>query len=463
MMRKLKKIYHALPFSVRNAIGGIYGSLPENIRLGNAYGEMYQLLQKSDSWSQDEVREWQNRQLKQLLIHAYETTIFYHKQFQGAGFDPYKFRDREEMAQIPAIDKRTVQDNLTDMLSTAFTDKQRLKMTTGGTTGRQLIFYAQKRFTLAREKAYFDYLWGKAGYVPGKSERIILRNNVLPKGKLWQYDKKEKCLILDPFHMTDEICHKLIQKINDVHIPFFHVYLSSVLILADYMNRTGDFLKYRPQAIFASSENLYTGQREIVEKAFGCRMLLHYGHSEMCSVAGWCLTDNHYHLEELYGYTELLDEKQQVINAVDKMGEITATGFNNYVLPLIRYRTGDYAAYAESESDDCGFKGRILGDIEGRWRQEMLVTSQGNKISMTAINFHSDIFDHVRFYQFYQDAPGKVTMRIVKGWGYTKDDEQNIKNAVSEKLGEYLQMNIEYVEQIERAGNGKYRYIISAL
>ena len=78
-MRKLKKIYHALPFSVRNAIGGIYGSLPENIRLGNAYGEMYQLLQKSDSWSQDEVREWQNRQLKQLLIHAYETTIFYHK------------------------------------------------------------------------------------------------------------------------------------------------------------------------------------------------------------------------------------------------------------------------------------------------------------------------------------------------------------------------------------------------
>lgn len=462
-MSKLKKIYHALPFSVRNVIGGIYGSLPENIRLGGAYGEMYQLLQKSDSWSQDEVREWQNRKLKQLLIHAYETTIFYHKQFQKAGFDPYRFRDRDEMARIPAIDKRTVQDNLTDMLSTAFKDNQRLKMTTGGTTGRQLIFYAQKRFTLAREKAYFDYLWGKAGYVTGKSERIILRNNVLPKGKLWQYDKKEKCLILDPFHMTDEICHKLIQKINEVQIPFFHVYPSSVLMLADYMNRTGDFLTYTPKAIFASSENLYTGQREIVEKAFGCRMLLHYGHSEMCSVAGWCMVDNHYHLEELYGYTELLDEKQQVIDDAGKMGEITATGFNNYVLPLIRYRTADYAAYEAPGKRACGYQGRILMSIEGRWRQEMLVTSQGNKISMTAINFHSDIFDHVRFYQFYQDTPGKVTMRIVKGGRYTKDDEQNIKNAVSEKLGEYLQMNIEYVEQIERAGNGKYRYIISAL
>lgn len=462
-MSIIKKIYHSCPYPLRNIVGGLYGNLPADIRLGNAYGQMYKLLKEADKWSQDETCAWQNKELKNLLIHAYETTKFYHNEFQEAGFNPYKFQDRDELSKIPAIDKVTVQKNLAEMLSNAFSDSQRMKMTTGGTTGRQLVFYAQKRFTLAREKAYFDYLWGKAGYIPGKSERIILRNNVLPKGKLWQYDKREKALILDPFHMTDEVCHMLVNKINNVQIPFFHVYPSSVLMLADYMNRTGDFLTYKPKAIFASSENLYTGQREIVEKAFGCRMLLHYGHSEMCSVAGWCIKDNHYHVEERYGYTEILDENQRIIDVAGKMGEITATGFNNYVLPLIRYRTADYAAYAEKESATCGYNGRILGDIEGRWRQEMLVTSKGNKISMTAINFHSDIFDHVRFYQFYQDAPGKVTMRIVKRGGYTKDDEQNIKNAVSKKLGEYLQMDIEYVEQIERAGNGKYRYIISAL
>ena len=89
------------------------------------------------------------------------------------------------------------------------------------------------------------------------------------------------------------------------------------------------------------------GQREIVETAFGCPMLLHYGHSEMCCVASWCLEENHYHLEELYGYTELLDAAQKVIIEPGQMGEITATGLNNYVLPLIRYRTADYAAYAE--------------------------------------------------------------------------------------------------------------------
>ena len=458
----LKKIYHSLPYSLQNVIGSAYSTLPADIRLGGAYGNMRQLLQKEEDWSQDEVREHQNAEIKRLLIHAYRTTKFYNKLMNEAGFDPEAFRDRDDLAKLPAITKATVQEHLDDMMSSAYTPRQRLKMTTGGTTGHQLVFYAQKRFTLAREKAFFDHLWSKADYVPDKSKRVILRNNVLPQGKLWIYDKREHALVLDPYHMTNDVCHRMIVKLNEERIPFFHVYPSSVLMLADYMNSTGDRLNYTPRAIFASSENLYTGQREIVEKAFGCRMLLHYGHSEMCSVAGWCLTENHYHLEEMYGYTELLDGDQRVISEPGKMGEITATGFNNYVMPLIRYRTADYAAYEENQAK-CGYTGRILHDIEGRWLQEMLITSKGNKISMTALNFHSDIFDHVRYYQFYQDTPGQVTMRIVRNPEYTVDDEAAIQNAMQAKLGEYLHMDIAYVDHIERAKNGKYRYIVSKL
>ena len=34
---------------------------------------------------------------------------------------------------------------------------------------------------------------------------------------------------------------------------------------------------------------------------------------------------------------------------------------------------------------------------------------------------------------------------------------------MQEKLGEYMTMDIDYVTEIERAKNGKYRYIISDL
>lgn len=458
----LRTIYGKLPLHFQQCVDDLWGAIPMNLKWGRAYGYMRELLRESDSWSQEQIRAWQNAAIKRLLLHAYRTTSFYHRMFDDAGFDPESFRDVSDLHRIPSITKKTVQDNMQDMLSNAFSLKQRIRMTTGGTTGRQLVFYAQKRFTLAREKAFFDHLWSKVGYIAGKSKKVVLRNNVLPKETLWQYNRREKSLILDPYHLTDDNCARIMEKLNDVQIPFFHVYPSSALMLSDYMNRTGDGLRYTPKAVFASSENLYMGQREIVEKAFGCPMLLHYGHSEMCCVASWCLIENHYHLEEMYGYTELLDEKQNGIVHSNQMGEITATGFNNYVLPLIRYRTADYAAYAENHGK-CNYLGRVLQNVEGRWMQEMLVTSKGNKISMTAINFHSDIFDRVKFYQFYQDTPGKVTMRIVKDVGYTQVDEEIIRQALGEKLGKFLHLDVAYVESVEKATNGKYRYIISTL
>ena len=449
----LREIYDSLPPLLQRGIDEVWSSIPPSIKLGTAYSDMRKLLSASDSWTQDQIHAWQNVAIKKLLQHAYSTTVFYRRIFDDAGFNPESFRDVSDLQRIPSITKQTVQENLQDMLSDAFSSKQQIRMTTGGTTGRQLVFYAQKRFTMAREKAFFDYLWSKVGYIAGTSEKVVLRNNVLPKGALWQYNHRDKSLILDPYHLTDDNCARIMEKLNEVQIPFFHVYPSSALMLADYINRTGNCLRYKPKAVFASSENLYMGQREIVETAFGCPMLLHYGHSEMCCVASWCLEENHYHLEEIYGYTELLDAAQKVITEPGQMGEITATGLNNYVLPLIRYRTADYAAYS----------GRVLQDVEGRWLQEMLVTSKGNKISMTAINFHSDIFDRVKFYQFYQDTPGKVTMRIVKNDGYTQMDETAIRHALEGKLGEFLDLEFSYVDAVEQTRNGKYRYIISKI
>ncbi len=458
----LREIYDNLPSSLQRGVDELWSAIPPSIKLGTAYNDMRKLLSTSDSWTQDQIHAWQNVAVKKLLQHAYSTTVFYRRIFDDAGFNPESFRDVSDLQRIPSITKQTVQENLQDMLSDAFSSKQQIRMTTGGTTGRQLVFYAQKRFTMAREKAFFDYLWSKVGYIAGTSEKVVLRNNVLPKGALWQYNHRDKSLILDPYHLTDDNCARIMEKLNEVQIPFFHVYPSSALMLADYINRTGNCLRYKPKAVFASSENLYMGQREIVETAFGCPMLLHYGHSEMCCVASWCLEENHYHLEELYGYTELLDAAQKVIIEPGQMGEITATGLNNYVLPLIRYRTADYAAYAEHNSK-CHYSGRVLQDVEGRWLQEMLVTSKGNKISMTAINFHSNIFDRVKFYQFYQDTPGKVTMRIVKNDGYTQMDETAIRHALEGKLGEFLDLEFSYVDAVEQTQNGKYRYIISKI
>ena len=458
----IKKIYKKMPTSICNVLDWGYGLVPRSVKYGSSYRIFLRQLREKERWTKEEVQSVQLKNLRNLLIHAYETTEYYKDVFDQVQFNPYLFSHFEELVRIPPIDKECVQENLKKMLSNKYSSSYRVPVTTGGTSGNQLKFYLQRNFTWNRERAYYDYLFAKVGYIAGKSLKAMITNNFIPNGKLWRYDYREKTLLIDTYHLTDENCKKIIEQFNKEKILFFHAYPSAILILAEYMERHCDWLNYQPKAIFASSENLYMGQREVIERAFGCRLLHFYGHTEMSGAAGFCLQSNHYHIEELYGYMELLDKNNQRINVADKRGEIVVTGFNNYVLPLIRYKTGDYSSF-ENRSCELEKTCRILKRIYGRWRQEMLITSKGNKISMTALNMHSEIFKNVVNYQFYQDKIGSCELRIVKGYNYTISDEENIYHELKKKLSEFLDLKIIYVNKIEKTSRGKYRYIISKL
>jgi len=142
----LREIYDNLPHFLQRGIDDLWSAIPPNIKLGMAFGDMRKLLSASDSWTQDQIHAWQNAAIKKLLQHAYGTTVFYRRIFGDAGFHLESFRDVSDLQRIPSITKQTVQENMQDMLSNAFSPKRRIRMTSGGTTGRQLVFYTQKRF-----------------------------------------------------------------------------------------------------------------------------------------------------------------------------------------------------------------------------------------------------------------------------------------------------------------------------
>ena len=228
------------------------------------------------------------------------------------------------------------------------------------------------------------------------------------------------------------------------------------------MKRTGDYLNYTPKAIFASSENLYAGQREFIEAIIGCKLYIHYGHSEQGCVAGWCTEKNHYHIADNYGYGELVDDGK-IISTPDVMGEIVCTCYMNPAMPLIRYRTADYAMY-DNQSGECHYSNfRIFSKVIGRWTQEMFYDIYKTPISITAINVHSDIFDHVKAYQYYQDTVGECRLNIVRADNYSLADEKMIHKEIQTRMGDNLKLQITYVDDIEKTKNGKYKYIIQKL
>lgn len=459
----IKQIIKKSPKFIQNSVKGIYGAIPLEYRLGKTFTETYNLLKATQYWTKEQHEEYQIKQLKQLLNHSYNNVPYYHNLFNEAGFNPDKFKYLDEMAKIPFLTKDIVMNNIEDLKAKNFSEKNFEYSSTGGTTGKQMRFYLQKGFSKAREWAFVSTQWNRMGYDYNKSKRIILRNQVLKEGTLWEWDRVHNSLVIDTYHLTDENIKKIIDKINKEKIEFIHTYPSAITIICDFINKTGYGLTYKLKAVLATSENIYNRQREHIESTLKTRLFSFYGHSELCIFAGECEKSTKYHIFSEYGYTELVDSNDKVISEDGVIGELVGTSFNNFAMPFIRYRTADYSSYSQEQECECERNYKLLNSVEGRWLQEMIITSQGNKISITAMNMHSNIFDNVKAFQFYQDTPGICIIKLVRKDSFTLYDEKNIYAELKKKLGAYIDLKVEYVNEIPRTIGGKYRFVVQKL
>src|SRR5690606_24049033 len=135
-------------------------------------------------------------------------------------------------------------------------------------------------------------------------------------------------------------------------------------------------------------------QRERIEAAFNTRVYSWYGHSERVVLAGECESSSSYHHFPDYGILEIIDDQGRLCTKEGERGEIVGTGLLNYCMPLIRYRTGDYATRLESYCA-CERHWNRFCDVEGHRKQEMIVTRNGGRVSLAALNMHGDIFEKV--------------------------------------------------------------------
>ncbi len=456
----LKELIKKSPYFIQQPIRNLFGIIPYEKRLGEEFKNTYNFLKKSQCWSKEQHDQYQIEQLKKLLVHSYNNVPYYHELFDQCGFNVNNFKCLNDMNKIPFLTKDLVMENVEKLKAKNFISKDFIYESTGGTTGKQMKFFVQKNFSRSREWAFMMSQWDRIGFDYSKSKRIILRNQVLPKEKLWIWDNSQKSLIVDTYHLTDDNIKKIIDKLNEVKIPYIHTYPSAIIIICEFIKRTGYGLNYNLKGVLASSENIYEGQREFIENALNTRMFSWYGHSEQCILAGECEKSNQYHIFSEYGYAELIDENDNVINSSGVIGELAGTSFNNYVMPFIRYKTADYAIYAKEQNCECGRNYKLLESVEGRWLQEMIVTSKGNKISITAMNMHSDIFDNVKNFQFYQETKGICFVNIVKKGNYNISDENTIVKELCKKLGEDVILKVNYVDKIERTKGGKHRFLI---
>ena len=146
---------------------------------------------------------------------------------------------------------------------------------------------------------------------------------------------------------------------------------------------------------------------------------------------------------------------------VSNISRIICTGFWNDAMPLIRYDIGDIATLpTQNVVCSCGRKSQIVEKIDGRI-ESYIITPDGRQAGRLDFIFKDS--KYIEEAQFIQHEISTVTIKIVRSKGYSSTHEKELLADLRTYLGSDIRIEIEYVSDILRTSNGKFRQIVSTV
>ena len=331
-----------------------------------------------DRATRKEILSYQEKKLGEVLRFATEQVPAY-RHLRSAVEDSKPFQVLED---FPLLDKETLMRDFNRYIPTDIARIPHYEISTGGTSGKQLVFFVDD-VSQSVENAFQHRLWKRVGYSIQKRRATFRGVSFagLKPGVYWQHNPVYNEIQFSPFHMNDKTMPSYLEQIALFKPKYLYGYPSAVDLLAEYVLRNNQQSQL-PQiaAVLLISEGVLPGQRQRIEEAFRTRVFSFYGHSERVIMGGECECTTTYHHFPDYGFLEIISNDGTRCEMAGERGELVGTGFLNKSLPLIRYRTGDYAVRCDYECK-CGRQWDRFADVEGRWKQDMVIGKTGSRIS----------------------------------------------------------------------------------
>ena len=148
----------------------------------------------------------------------------------------------------------------------------------------------------------------------------------------------------------------------------------------------------RPKVLLSTSMTLLPGLRDKLATAFECPVLDLYSLNEAGPVAVFDPEVDGHVLLQPKMFVEILDPSGNSVLPGER-GEITLTGGFNFCLPLLRYRTGDFASldFIRGEPVLRGLEGRALVRFrrsDGLWLNNIDVTHALRPLPLARFSLH---------------------------------------------------------------------------
>ncbi|WP_457611475.1 phenylacetate--CoA ligase family protein [Lutibacter sp.] len=456
------KLYAKSPVFIQNIVISIYGYYWKNRRYGGCFNQKLADFKKHEKFSKDQWEDYQTKELRKLLVHAFTTVPYYEQSYKKLGFSLQDFKQfsLSDMHKLPYLEK----DDLRKFGTTTLLSRNRKRgkfYSSSGSTGTPVKIYFSKEFHQTWSALYEVRVrnWANLNYKMPRA--MIGGRRVIPTAKstapFYRYNFAESQAYFSAYHISDSTVREYIAGLKKSKAVYLVGYATSIYLLAQSI-KNQQLKAPEMKAVLTSSEKLTQNMRQIIENIFQCRVFDAYSGVEACGL----ISEND-DKELLFspdsGIMEVLNAEGNYVN-YGETGEVIATGLLNYDQPLIRYRIGDTIHISKNQQTRSGFQMLKIDEIEGR-TEDIIVGSDGQKM----VRFHSVFIDiqSIIMAQIIQNSYTQLAIKLVVDNSYVKAKNEKIMlERIKSQLGE-ITIQFLYVDAIKKTVSGKYKAVISTI
>lgn len=419
------------------------------------YMKRRRLLEESQWWTADRVREFQWSELKRLLGHVFVSVPYLQEKYRAVGIAAASdIRSWADFRLLPPLTRDEVNAHREELCSITYKGKL-LPHATGGSSGVPTRFFRTYESydwrTAAKDRVY---CW--SGWHVGERSVYLWGAPVgaVPRSQLWKvrlHETIQRQLVINTFTQSDDQWRRIHGAILKFKPALVVGYVSSLEEFSSFLQRN-QLRVDSVRCVIGAAEPVFEATRATIEAGFRAPMFNTYGSREFMSVAGECEQRNGLHVNAENLVVETHDE------SIDAPSEILITDLHNYGMAFVRYGTGDLGTMMPG-SCACGRGLPRIRSIEGRLL-DALRTADGRKVP-------GEFFPHLlkdvpefAQYRVEQLAVDYIEISAVLNATLSERSHQLLRSEIAKVFGPGTHWHIREVSNIPQLKSGKRRVTV---
>jgi phenylacetate-CoA ligase len=444
-----------LPIGAQHEAISLYGLYWRRLRFGPGYAAFVQEYAAREHWDTVQWQAWQRQQLQVVLTAAAQHAPYYHQTWNQA---QQAAALAGQLTELPLLPKDPLRMAPQSFVRQDIHPRGVQVFHTSGSTGTPIAVYytiPELRQSLALREVRSA---GWAGTSFRRPRATFSGRMVEPdpasRGPFYRFNRAEKQVYFSAFHLRPDTAAAYVDALRKHRIEWLTGYAVSYFLLARLILDQG--LSVPPlKAIITTSEKVTASMRQVMERAFGCRVYEEYSTVENAIFASEC-EQGRLHVSPDVAVVEILRPDGSACDP-GEVGEVVVTSLARTYQPLIRFRLGDLAAW-DTAPCPCGRAMPVIQEVVGRI-EDVVIGPDGRQM----VRFHGVFVNqpHIHEGQVIQEALDRIRLKVVTADGFSAADEADLIQRVQQRLGRTVQVVVEPVVSIPRSKAGKFRAVIS--